>query len=412
MLALIEETKIIALVIKNQYIYLINLVMEAVMEESSLNLARGFLPTQDPCKLLPDEFAVWEALAAELPKLLVAGQVRKQIDAMPLLPVDGLRSTTQLERAMLLLSFLGHAYVFGVNQPVTQIPAPLAIPWHRVATKLDRPPVLSYASYALHNWRRIDSKGPIALGNIVLLQNFLGGIDEEWFVLIHVEIEHKAATGLRNCLPMLEAIAHNEIDKAQTSMEQIALALADMCQTLDRMTEHCDPYIYYNRVRPYIHGWKDNPALPNGLIYEGVTEFQHQPQQYRGETGAQSSIVPSFDALLGVEHENDPLRVYLNEMRTYMPYQHRKFIESIERQGSVRAFIQDHYPQHPQLREFYNSSLESLSQFRQTHLRFAAQYIQKQSQTSAANPTAVGTGGTPFMSYLRKHQDETMKFII
>ena len=36
----------------------------------------------------------------------------------------------------------------------------------------------------------------------------------------------------------------------------------------------CDPYIYFNRVRPYIHGWKNNPALPQGLIYTGVNYFQ------------------------------------------------------------------------------------------------------------------------------------------
>ncbi len=45
---------------------------------------------------------------------------------------------------------------------------------------LGRPPVLSYASYALDNWRRIDRKNPIDLGNIALLQNFLGGQDEEY----------------------------------------------------------------------------------------------------------------------------------------------------------------------------------------------------------------------------------------
>ena len=33
------------------------------------------------------------------------------------------------------------------------------------------------------------------------------------------------------------------------------------------MPERCDPYIYFHRVRPYIHGWKDNPALGAGLIY-------------------------------------------------------------------------------------------------------------------------------------------------
>ena len=56
--------------------------------------------------------------------------------------------------------------------------------------------MLSYASYALDNWRRLDPASPIELGNIALLQNFLGGLDEEWFVLVHVDIEAKAGKAL------------------------------------------------------------------------------------------------------------------------------------------------------------------------------------------------------------------------
>jgi indoleamine 2,3-dioxygenase len=47
------------------------------------------------------------------------------------------------------------------------------------------------------------------------------------------------------------------------------------------------------------------------------------------------------------------------------------------------------------------------------HLEFAATYIHKQSQIE--NPfgrggsTITGTGGTPFMKYLKKHRDETQK---
>ena len=97
---------------------------------------------------------------------------------------------------MMLLSYLGHAYVWGGGAPVDRLPAALAVPWHTIANRLGRPPVLSYASYALHNWRRIDPNGPIALGNIALQQNFLGGQDEEWFILVHVDIEAHAAAAL------------------------------------------------------------------------------------------------------------------------------------------------------------------------------------------------------------------------
>ena len=92
------------------------------------------------------------------------------------------------------------------------------------------------------------SKG-IDLDNLGLLQTFLGGKDEAWFILVHIEIEAKAIAAIQTLRPAQQAAAENKPE-----------------HLLNRMTEHCDPYIYFNRVRPYIHGWKCNSSLPEGLI--------------------------------------------------------------------------------------------------------------------------------------------------
>jgi indoleamine 2,3-dioxygenase len=373
---------------------------------------RGFLPKTDPLERLPEKFVLWEQLAESLPKLLVAGKVLQTFDPIPVIDTSTLQSLEELERAMLLLSFFGHAYIWGNQTPENHLPAAIAIPWYEVAKKLHRPPILSYASYALNNWRRIDKQGPIELGNIVLLQNFLGGMDEEWFVLVHIDIEMKAAPALNHFFAAQQAVQENKRKELTQYLELFVEALEHMCHTLARMTEQCDPYIYYHRVRPYIHGWKDNPALSQGVIYQGVDAFAHKPQLFRGETGAQSSIIPSFDALLGIEHHQDPLRIYLAEMRDYMPEEHRQFLAHVEKKGAIRQYVIDHCDEAPLLRDCYNHCLNLISRFRQTHLRFAAHYIQKQSQRSLANPTDTGTGGTPFMEYLRKHKDETLGFLI
>ena len=141
------------------------------------------------------------------------------------------------------------------------------------------------------------------------------------------------------------------------------------------------------------------------MIYEGVEAYGGRPQQFRGETGAQSAIVPSLDAMLGVAHKEDMLRAYLMEMRTYMPPAHRAFIESLEARGSVRPFVER--CRRARLTEIYNACIEGIERFRSLHLEYAARYIFRQAQTDDKNPHAVGTGGTPFMPYLTKHRDET-----
>lgn len=371
---------------------------------------RGFLPSFDPLERLPSAFDAWEAVAYDLPKLLTSDHVRRTLESLPPFPVDALSEEREWERAMVVLSYLGHAYVWGGERPATLLPAVLARPWYAVATHLGRPPVLSYSSYSLHNWRRFDPTREIEVGNIALLQNFMAGIDEEWFILIHVDIERRAAPAIAALHPCLDAADAGDAEELERQLTVVGDALDGMYATMSRMPEWCDPYIYYHRVRPYIHGWKNHPDLPEGLIYEGVEAYGGQPQQFRGETGAQSSIVPCLDAMLGVGHKEDMLKTYLMEMRTYMPPAHRALMESLEARTAVRAFVMQ--AAKPSLQAAYDRCVEGVEKFRSLHLEYAATYIFKQAQTDPKNPHAVGTGGTPFMKYLKKHRDESGEHLL
>jgi indoleamine 2,3-dioxygenase len=375
------------------------------LKSFDLSRERGFLPFQDPALALPRGFETWDELAHELPRRLLAGNIRRTIGGLPLLSTESLPAGPALRRAMLVLSYLGHAYVWGETEPADHVPATIALPWNAVARRLGRPPVLSYASYALDNWRLLDRAGPVALGNLAIVQNFLGGADEDWFILVHIEIEARAAGLLARLGPATTAAARGDLHGLAELLGEIAAGIEKLCESLQRMPEHCDPYVYYHRVRPYIHGWKSHPLLPHGLVYEGVAEFGEMPQMFRGETGAQSGIVPALDAALGVAHADDPLRAFLREMRDYMPPRHRAFVEAVEAAPSIREAVASGGSR--ELREAYNECLRWLEAFRSTHLDYAARYIYRQSQSSASNPTAVGTGGTPFMPYLKKHRDET-----
>src|SRR6266568_1668350 len=218
---------------------------------------RGFLPVHDPLTRLPKAVDAWETLALRLPKLLASYQVRRTIADLPPFPVEAINDCRERERAMVLLSYLGHAYVWGGPRPELILPARLAVPWYQVAESLGRPPVLSYSSYALHNFFRFDPNREVECGNIGLIQNFLGGLDEEWFILIHVEIERRASPGMAALQACLDAADACDAERLETRLAEVEASLASMYATLKRMPERCDPYIYFHRVRPYIHGWKN-----------------------------------------------------------------------------------------------------------------------------------------------------------
>jgi indoleamine 2,3-dioxygenase len=381
------------------------------LKEYAISPDTGFLPPQPPVQVsLPAVFRPLEQIAARLPKWLVSGRLRQVVAHLPEVAVAEVDlDEMQLRRVMLLYAYLTHAYVWGEPGPAPRLPRNLAVPFHAIAQGLGRPPVLSYASYALDNWARLDQTQPLELGNLIICQNFLGGLDEDWFILIHIDIEAKAAPALAVIPTLLEAITQENRTTVLTSLEVIRAAWTRINATMDRMPEACDPYIYYHRVRPYLYGWKDNPALPQGLIYEGVEEYGGQPQLWRGETGAQSAIVPTMDALFNVAHDRDRLWDYLIEMRTYMPPQHRAWIAAVEEQSTLRQFVQNHPD--ARLRQLYNDCLRLIEQFRTRHLEFAARYINQQAVHASNNPD-IGTGGTPFMRYLKKHRDESSDHLL
>lgn len=374
----------------------------------------GFLSTHDAAAVtLSGRLTEVAEIALSLPRLLPTGAVRKHLTAqLPHITTEELESLTDTEarKAMVHYSFMVQAYVWGEAEAPEILPSCLAIPMVALADKTGQQPLLPYSGYVLDNWSRVDPDGPIALDNIYMIQNFLSGMDEAWFVLIHVAIEAAAGKVLSSMSQVITASSQRDAGTTRSLLEGMAERWAVINSIFDRMPEKCDPYIYFERVRPYIHGWKDNPALPNGLIYEGVEKFGGKGRAFRGQTGSQSSIVPSMDALLGVGHAADPLRAYLDELHIYRPPAHRRFIDDVRSASDLRNFVSS--ANQVGLADAYNANIQAVADFRSRHLEYAASYINRQSRSGAGNDTDVGTGGTPFMRYLKKHRDETRDNLI
>jgi indoleamine 2,3-dioxygenase len=347
---------------------------------------RGFLPAEDPLIRFGDasELAVLDTLGHDLPSRLLDPGFRTYARELriPPLPEEGL-SEPQLRLYYVRLGFLASAYVNQVGQePAHVLPRNIAGPLRAVCTRLRRPPILSYDGYALYNWKRFDPAGPIGLGNIDTIQDFVHLYDEHWFILVHVEIEALAAGILAAIARVERALPLGDLAEIDAAVAQIARTVWSMTDVLRRIPERMDPSLYYKTFRPYIRFFE-------GVVYEGKDKA---PLNFRGETGAQSSVVPTLVAFFKIPHRPSLLTDHLADMRRFMPAEHRAAIAEAEALPTVRGLVE---------KAIYNEALEALATFREIHLDFAQRYVARW----VLDPR--GTGGTPYLRWLAQLIEET-----
>ena len=354
---------------------------------------RGFLPEQDPLSSFPADspYKLLDDIGKDLPSLLHDGHFRSYARTLNIPSWRGGADDENLPALRLYylrMGFLASAYVNQVSEDICHVlPANIAVPLAQACKLLERPPILSYDGYALYNWRRFQTDRPIELGNLDTIQNFVHLYDEHWFILVHVEIEAIAAD-------ILAAIAR--IDKnlktvpepdIEADLWRIAAAIGRQVNVLKRIPEKMDPKLYYKTFRPYIRFFEN-------VVYEGVNQ---QAIDFRGETGAQSSIVPVLVEFMKIPHQSSILTKHLEDMRRYMPKRHRLYIEQAAAMPSIKR---------TEYREPFNTILDNMIEFRKIHYGWAYEYIHKH----VKDPR--GTGGTPYMQWLNQMimETETYKF--
>ena len=349
---------------------------------------RGFLPEPDPLDAFPSDstYAVLDEIGRDLPSLLYDKSFRAYARALRIPSWEEPPSEATLPQIRLYyvrIAFLASAYINQVGQePATILPRNIAEPLTKVATLLNRPPILSYDGYALYNWNRFRKDGPIALGNIDTIQNFVHMYDERWFILVHVEIEALAAVILSAIAAIKRRLIDDDGADVSADLWRIERAIKRQLEALKRIPEQMDSKLYYKTFRPYIRFF-DN------VTYEGVGQAA---MNFRGETGAQSSIMPTLVALMKIPHERSVLTDHLLDMRNYMPLEHRKLIEEVEAMPDLRR---------PAHKDAYNAILEAMAAFRRVHYSWAEEYINRRTDDPR------GTGGTPYMRWLRQMLLET-----
>ena len=369
-------------------------------DEIGIHKDRGFLPNPDPLRTLTiDDTLGVQQLANDVPRLFREGKVQSTLRDLPPADYSDVPVGPNLSLLLTDYSYLASAYVYAGGdheKPADHIPAGVAVPLVQLAQMVERPPILSYVSYCLTNWQRVDPTGPIDLENIRLRQHFLDVPDEDWFVLVHVAIEAKAGKVIGAIKQSFGAKSEETVWRA---LDDINYGMKDVNLTLARMPEGCREEVYHRLVRPYIFSF-------NKVRYIGVGTDEGTVMSFRGETGAQSSIIPSVDAALGIHHEKgNQLMDHLAVMRGYMPREHARFIATAEaEQETLRSAVVR--MDNADMRRKYNDCVEEVAWFRKKHLQYAGDYI----ESRVADP--LGTGGTPFMRWLGNLYEETKMHIL
>ncbi|NXM43144.1 I23O2 dioxygenase, partial [Gymnorhina tibicen] len=385
----------------------------------------GFL-LPDPLTELPAPYGPWMDIARELPQLITSHQLRSRVHQMPQLSTQHLRGREELHLAHLVLSCITTGYVWqeGEEGTVQVLPRNLAVPYWEVSQALGLPPILSHADFVLANWRRKDPNGPLEIENLDTIITLPGGESLRGFILVTLLVEKAAVPGIKAIVGALRAILQSDEETLHRALQELAEAIEAMREALRRMHDYVDPEVFYTVIRIFLSGWKDNPAMPHGLIYEGVSQ---EPMAYSGGSAAQSTVLHAFDELLGIRHREDSA-AFLHRMRDYMPPSHRAFVEEIQRAESLKQHVLSSGA--ARLRAAFNRCVAALADFRSYHITIVTKYITiaaakakagRAELSARAGPSggkppsaleAKGTGGSHIFSFLKSIRDTTREGMI
>ncbi|KXS16821.1 putative surface protein with EGF domain [Gonapodya prolifera JEL478] len=375
--------------------------------------ANGFLPRKDPIDVLPAQFDSLEHILQRMPVylrnggrgLLARGELGDEVlSRFPLLDVSEITDLELLAALYRDYTFLASAYLlepcdleirrtgdsYGLGRPV--LPKQIAVPLSILADRLFSKPFMEYAqSYALYNFRRIDPSRPHDYKNLDVIRSFAGSESEVGFILVHVAMVRHSGALVSATVDTIDAAARGDRDKFNAGLEELVEAARRINFVMDTMWGRSEPSGYKD-FRTFIMGTKNQPMFPNGVLYEGVSD---QPTFFRGESGANDSIVPTLDNLLQLTERmpQNPLTETLMDFRTYRPSHHSAWVTWVEaraREIGVRAFAEAD----PNSAVTYVEALDQIREFRDRHWRFTKAYILKYTN----HPVA--TGGSPIIHWL------------
>jgi indoleamine 2,3-dioxygenase len=270
-------------------------------------------------------------------------------------------------------------------------------------------------SYALFNYRLVDPAKGLEYSNLRLIRAFEHGLDptssEAGFVLTHVAmVRHSGqlVTGVMRCLRSLGAeSAASSLSSSSSSEHERRLAfngglrdtlgaLRQINAVMETMWSVSKPRAYTS-FRTFIFGITSQSMFPHGVVYAGAgPDGADLPaQHFRGESGANDSMIPLMDNFCQIDMPDTPLTQILRDFRAYRPGDHRRFLEWVGEESvekGLRAFalapgasveagpdgVNEAMAAILESRGLFLQVLNQVRDFRWRHWCFAREYILKQ----------------------------------
>ena len=152
----------------------------------------------------------------------------------------------------------------------------------------------------------------------------------------------------------------------------------------------------YNDFRVFIMGIKGNDELfGDGLVYKGC--FNDEPQNFRGQTGAQDDVIPTQDLFSGLTdyYPENKLTSYLMDLRQYRPKIVQTFfgdMREVFQKKALMNYLVDNKKVDGMVMLW--RVVDEVYRFRNGHWQFVQKYIMANTKYDRA------TGGTPITSWL------------
>lgn len=380
----------------------------------NVSSTHGFLPTQEPLRVLPQRYAALQQLMDRLPVQISAEKQgllsEKEALETALATLPNYKEEVEKEEDVFVLQALFRSYAFltsgytlvpahwsfietgNYGKARTLLPKTIAEPFTIVAKKLEVFPWIDYHyAYSLGNYYKIDPKGGFNWENLGMCAKFSGKDDERGFIMLHVDINQHSP----QLIDGIEQLVAATDRKAQNKSLAIIKDAIEKMNERRKLMWHASRWRHYNDFRVFIMGVKGNEEMfDDGLVYEGVSE---KPQQYRGQTGAQDNIIPTLDILTGINnsYEENELTDYLIDLRAYRPKCIQRFLADLKTDFEKQPLLN-------RLAEEKNAEgllllfdiIDQVYFFRNGHWQFVQKYIMH----NTAYPKA--TGGTPIISWI------------